>query len=79
MHQELVPDPFLILVNNPKQSLHTRNSFKNKIYEVFCPFESGQFGKERKKLQTKKSENEKCFLDQLKKTFFIVFEELSFF
>ena len=35
MHQELVPDPFLILVNNPKQSLHTRNSFKSKIYEVF--------------------------------------------
>ena len=25
--QKLVPDPFLILVNNPKQSLHARNSF----------------------------------------------------
>ena len=31
MHQKLVPDPFLILVNNPKQPLHARNSFKNKI------------------------------------------------
>ena len=31
VHQKLVPDPFLILVNNTKQSLHTRNSFKNKI------------------------------------------------
>ena len=29
MHQKLVPDPFLILVNNPKQPLHARNSFKN--------------------------------------------------
>ena len=25
--QKLVPDPFLILVNNPKQILHARNSF----------------------------------------------------
>ena len=32
VHQELVPDPFLILINNPKQSLHARNSFKNKIF-----------------------------------------------
>ena len=32
MHQKLVPDPFLILVNNTKQPLHARNSFKNKIY-----------------------------------------------
>ena len=31
MHQKLVPDPFLILVKNPKQPLHARNSFKNKI------------------------------------------------
>ena len=29
MHQKLVPDPFLILVKNPKQPLH---SFKNKIF-----------------------------------------------
>ena len=28
MHQTSVPDPFLILVNNPKQPLHARNSFK---------------------------------------------------
>ena len=26
------PDPFLILVNNPKKSLHARNSFENKIF-----------------------------------------------
>ena len=32
VHQKLVPDPFSILVNNPKQPLHTRNSFKNKIF-----------------------------------------------
>ena len=25
MHQKLVPYPFLILVNNPKQPLHTRD------------------------------------------------------
>ena len=31
-HQKLVPDPFLILVNNPKQPLHARNYFKNKIF-----------------------------------------------
>ena len=31
MHQNLVPDPFIILVNNPKQPLHARNSFGNKI------------------------------------------------
>ena len=27
-----VPDPFLILVNNPKQPLHAKNSLKNKIF-----------------------------------------------
>ena len=27
VHQKLVPDPFFILVNNPKQPLHVRNSF----------------------------------------------------
>ena len=32
VHQTQVPDPFFILVNNPKQSLHTRNYFKNKIF-----------------------------------------------
>ena len=30
-HQKLVPDSFLILVNNPKHPLHARNSFKNKL------------------------------------------------
>ena len=32
VHQKLVLDPFLILVNNPKQPLHVKNSFKIKIY-----------------------------------------------
>ena len=32
MRQNLVSDPFLILVNNPKQPLHAKNSFKNKIF-----------------------------------------------
>ena len=31
-HQKLVPDSFLILVNNPKQLLHARNSVKIKIF-----------------------------------------------
>ena len=31
VHEKLVPDLSLILVNNPKQPLHARNSFKNKI------------------------------------------------
>ena len=28
----LVADPFLILVSNPKQPLHARNIFKNKMF-----------------------------------------------
>ena len=32
VHQKLVPDPLLILVNNPKQPLHARNSFKSKMF-----------------------------------------------
>ena len=32
MNQKLIPDPFLILVNNPKQPLHARNSFTNRIF-----------------------------------------------
>ena len=32
MHQKLAPDPFLILLNNPKQPLQARNSFK--IYGI---------------------------------------------
>ena len=30
--QKLVPDLFLIFVNNPKQPLHARSSFENKIF-----------------------------------------------
>ena len=29
VHQKLVPDSFLILLNNPKQPFHARNSFQN--------------------------------------------------
>ena len=32
VHRKLAPDPFLILLNNPKQPLHARNSFKNKVF-----------------------------------------------
>ena len=32
MNQKLIPDPFLILVNNPKQPLHARNSFTNRTF-----------------------------------------------
>ena len=32
MQQELAPDPFLILLNTPKQPGHARNSFKSKIF-----------------------------------------------
>ena len=31
VHQNLVPGPFLILLNNPKQPLLARNPFKNKV------------------------------------------------
>ena len=34
MHQKLAADPFLILLNNPKKSLHARNYFKNKIFLI---------------------------------------------
>ena len=40
-HQKLVPDPFLTLVNNPKQLLHTQNYFKNKILLKIKYFERG--------------------------------------
>ena len=32
MHQKLAPDPIFILLNNPKQPLHARKSFKNKTF-----------------------------------------------
>ena len=32
MQQQLVPDLFIILVNNSKQPFHARNSFKSKIF-----------------------------------------------
>ena len=41
VHQRLVPDLSLILVNNPKQPLHARNSFKEdyqKALKKLIPF-----------------------------------------
>ena len=32
VHQELVSEHFLILINNPKQLLHARNWFKNSLH-----------------------------------------------
>ena len=32
MHQKLAPDPFLILLINPKLPLDARNSSKNKVF-----------------------------------------------
>ena len=33
MHQKLIGDPVLILVNNPKQQLHASNPFANRIFK----------------------------------------------
>ena len=33
VHQKLLPDPFLILVNNPKQPLHARNYFETRYFK----------------------------------------------
>ena len=33
VHPKVVADPFLILVDNPKQSLHARYYFKNKHFD----------------------------------------------
>ena len=32
VHQNLAPDSFLILLNNPKEPFHSKISFKNKIF-----------------------------------------------
>ena len=32
MHEKLAPDPFLILLNNPKHPFGTINSFKSKVF-----------------------------------------------
>ena len=32
VYQKVVPDPFLILVNSPKQLMHASNSFENKTF-----------------------------------------------
>ena len=37
MHKKLVPDPFLILVYNPKQPMHARNSFEIRDFERRLP------------------------------------------
>ena len=33
MHQKQAPDAFLVLLNNPKQPLHSRNYFKMRYFE----------------------------------------------
>ena len=33
VHRKLVPDPFLILVNNPKQTLHAIIFFKKRYFK----------------------------------------------
>ena len=48
-------------------------------HKLSHPYESGKFGNEVKKLQKfEYLENEKSFLDEIKKHFFIVFEGTSF-
>ena len=32
VHQKLVPESFLILLNNPKQPMHVRNSLEKNIF-----------------------------------------------
>ena len=32
VHQKLAPDPFVILLNNPKHTFGARNSFTNKVF-----------------------------------------------
>ena len=44
MHRKLIPDPFLILLNNPKQSLHARTLLKIRYFER-------EFSKSFKKIQ----------------------------
>ena len=34
MHKNLVPDPCYILVNNPKQALHAKESFENRVFYI---------------------------------------------
>ena len=34
MHKKLVPEPCFILANNPKQPLHAKISFENRIYYI---------------------------------------------
>ena len=54
------------------------NSWHHKFTSI-CHFESGKCGKEVEKLQKiEYLENETSSLDKIKKTFFIVFEALSF-
>ena len=38
LHQKLTPDPFLILLNNPKKTLHAGNSFENEKFFAPSPF-----------------------------------------
>ena len=61
---KLAPDPFLILLNNPKQPLHAINYFKNKIFwktivkkplksKLYFFFRTQSLLKDKKLLKTK--------------------------
>ena len=57
------------------QPIHGIINYATSIY----PFESAKCGKEEEKLQKfEYLENDKSFLDEIKKHFFTVFEGLSF-
>ena len=50
MHQKLVPEPVLVLVNNPKQPLHAINFFENKLTLLFFqanPFNGQNYHKDK--------------------------------
>ena len=60
MHQKLVPDHFLILVNNPKQSLHARNSFKIRYFERGLSKKPKKFNFRTLKNSVRPAESGKC-------------------
>ena len=60
---------------NSRKSVDDITNYSTSI----CPFESGNCGKKRKKLQKfEHLENKKSFLDKIKTIFIVVFKELLF-
>ena len=64
MHQKLVPDPLLILVNLCKP-VHDITNHSTSI----CPFLSGKCGTGNKLQKFEYFENEKSFFNEIKNTF----------